>query len=313
MMGFWLFLPLQKETMQTNRLLTALIVIPSLSAILYSCAGSKEETSAKMDSTIVAAPDSILAENEVNSALNELPKPSALPGLLLAAGVDYQDKIANSPNSAEKYTASTDKAALNLGVYATDLGYLATFKKTKDALAIAKATEKLGASLGLDATFQKAIKDRLEKNLENPDSLKVISDEGMVLAHQFLHQKDRATMAALMGTGLFVEGLYVSTSLVNGYPKNIPAEVRNSVLVNIIKTIIDQKLALEVLISGVEKIKKDPLTDKVLVDLNDLKKTYDELKLDEKIKENTGSLVINDQTIKPIYDKVAKLRADIVK
>ena len=101
--------------------------------VVSSCGGggSKEESS-DASSEFDAAKEQVAAD--VSKVLKDLPPPSEVPYLLMNAGAEFDPNIINSIDKMESYQASESKAALNLGVYATDIGYLASYEKAEMAL-----------------------------------------------------------------------------------------------------------------------------------------------------------------------------------
>ena len=80
--------------------------------------------------------------------MEDLPPPSEVPLLLMQAGADFNLNAINDI-SAEKinaYQQSEAKAALNLGVYATDIGYLTSYEKSEMALDYMGECQKTGST-----------------------------------------------------------------------------------------------------------------------------------------------------------------------
>ena len=243
----------------------------------------------------------------------KLPSPSEIPALLEATGANFNKALVNSPEKAGSYSITGTKAALNMGIYATDAGYLTIYDKVDAAANSLKAVSKLGAGLGVGDYFEALLKNRLEKNLNNKDSLTKVSEDGMNQAYKFLKENDRGGTGAIVGAGIFTEGLYISTSLVQNYPHDLPDEARNVILVNLVRTILDQKRPLQEIITLLERASADKEAAAVLAQMKELKSKFDALNVDDKIKENKGALVLNDATLKEITKLTAEIRAGYVK
>ena len=260
-----------------------------------------------------AALDTVRADaGDNNRVLSGLPPTSEVPAMLQLSGADFNPTLVNAAAKSSGYTTTTDKAALNLGVYASDIGYLSVYDKTQDVITYLKSAEKLANHLGLNNTFGTEMQQRFQKNVNNKDSLVKIVDETMNYVNSFLKEGNRDATAALIVTGSFVEGLYLSTGLIEKYPKDVPADVRNQTLTQLITSITKQEESLDDLIDILQEVKSDPQAQAYLTQMQDLKKQFEALNLDEQIKQNRGDLAINDKTLSGISAKVKEIRGKIV-
>ncbi len=266
-------------------------------------------TTAAMDTATVPATTTSTTDSKV---LSGLPPTSEVPAMLQLSGADFNPSLVNSAGKATGYTTTTDKAALNLGVYATDIGYLSVYDKTQDVITYLKSAEKLANHLGLNNTFGTEMQQRFQRNLNNKDSLVKIVDESMNYVNSLLKEGNRDATAALIVTGSFIEGLHVSTGLVEKYPKNVPSDVRNQTLTQLIVSITRQEQSLDDLINILQEVKSDPQAAAYLTQMQDLKKQFEALNLDEQIRNNRGDLMINDKTLTGISAKVKQIRSRIV-
>jgi hypothetical protein len=270
---------------------------------------AQDTTTAAVDTATVPATTAGTTDSKV---LGGLPPTSEVPAMLQLSGADFNPSLVNSAGKATGYTTTTDKAALNLGIYATDIGYLSVYDKTQDVITYLKSAEKLANHLGLNNTFGAEMQQRFQRNLNNKDSLVKIVDESMNYVNSFLKEGNRDATAALIVTGSFVEGLYVSTGLVEKYPKDVPADVRNQTLTQLIVSITKQEQSLDDLINILQEVKSDPQAQTYLTEMQDLKKQFEALNLDEQIRNNRGGLMINDKTLTGISAKVKQIRSRII-
>lgn len=264
------------------------------------------------DTATVAANDAAPVTTTDNQVLGGLPPTSEVPAMLQLSGADFNPSLVNAAGKASAYTTTTDKAALNLGVYATDIGYLSVYEKTQDVITYLKSAEKLANHLGLNNTFGTEMQQRFQRNVNNQDSLVKIVDESMNYVNSFLKEGNRDATAALIVTGSFVEGLFISTGLVEKYPKDVPADVRNQTLTQLIVSITKQEESLDDLINILQEVKSDPQAQAYLVQMQELKKQFESLNLEEQIRTNRGDLMVNDKTLAGISAKVKQIRSKII-
>ena len=223
-----------------NRKITLVQLLMVLSlGVLISCGGgekSTEDESADFDS----AKES-LKEN-IEGVIINIPSPAELPYLLQATGADFNMALINTKESADKYMSTFDKAAMNLGVYAADIGYLSSYEQTQEALDFLQVAKQLADHLGVVDAVDQVVLERFETNIDEKDSLYKIINGAIENVDQYLKTEARNRVAALVTTGSFIEGLYVSTELVRTYPKDLlPEDARNLILTPVIKIILDQE------------------------------------------------------------------------
>jgi len=253
------------------------------------------------------------AESEVNeqieSIVYEIPSPSEIPTLLEATGAEYNESLINDIGKVGQYEITNDAAALNLGVYATDIGYLVSYEKVQEALNYLSSAKSLGDRLGVSASIDVALLKRFEDNLSSKDSLAVILNEAIGDTDEFLQNDSRSRMAALLITGSFVEGLFISTELVKTYPKDLlPEDSRNLVLTPLMRVILEQEKALGDLLSLLDTIEKAAPVDAIVGQLTELQELYVTLDIEEQIKNNQSSMVLTDSTLIDITAKVNEVR-----
>lgn len=279
-----------------------------LAAGLVSC-GSSSENKNKSDEF-----------DEANEALKEqiehvvynIPSPSEIPYLLQATGAEFNQSLLHDEANASQYTTLKDKAALNLGVYVADIGYLTSYDKTQEAINYLSACKTLADNLGLVGTFDTELGQRFEKNIGNKDSLAHILDETIKKAEGFLLDDNRNKLASLIVTGSFVEGLYISTGLIKSYPKDIlPEDSRNLVLTPLMRVVLEQKVAVSELIKMLSAVEQEDVVPDILSDLKQLEETYQELNIEEQIKNNRADLVLSDKNLEGITRLVEKIRGEI--
>lgn len=290
------------------KLLTKLTLV-SLALLMYSCASNPEDGGDDLEG---GEEGSEVKEN-IERVLTDIPEPSEMPYLIKATGADFNAELPNNPSEVDKYKATNNKAALNLGVYATDVGYVSVYEKTQNALDYIDATKGLGDKLGVSNAFDPSMQERFKENLNTVDSLTNIINEALAQSDKYLKDGKRSNIAAMIFSGSFIEGLYIATQLVDTYPDDLlPEEAKNEVLVGIVKLITEQDKPLGDLVSALKSLDKEEEIDKLIGQLEELKTLYDGLNIDEQIQNNQGDLILTDETIKGITAKVKEIRADIV-
>ncbi len=283
------------------------------SAGMLAFSGCSETKTDKHTTTDSLTTDTVTTTTTVTDKfLGELPKVSEIPAMLQLTGADFNPTLVNPSNKVESYTTTSDKAALNLGVYGTDIGYLASYNKTQDILNHVKSAQKLAEKVGVTKIFDSSIQKRFEANLSKKDSLIGLVNESMITADKYLKESDRTNTASLVAVGAFIEGLSISTGLIEKYPKNVSVEIRDGVLSSLILTIAKQKKTLGDLISILKAAKQDATVKEFTTHLEELHKKFETLNIEEQLKNNKGDLKITPQILTDIIPKVKEIRNKII-
>jgi len=279
-------------------------------ASLWSCGGGssdKENNSKEFDD----AEESL--KTQIEDVIYNIPSPSEIPYLLQATGAEYNQALLNDRNKVDQYSSRTDKAALNLGVYASDIGYLSSYEKTQEAIDYLSSAKKLADNLGVIGSFDMDVLQRFEDNIANKDSLANILNTAVQSSEKYLKDESRNKLAALLLTGSFVEGLYISTGLIKSYPKDLlPDDSRNLVLTPLMRVILQQEKSVDELAKMLSTIDQAEPIGGLAADLAALQASYRSLNIEEQIKNNRSDLVLTDKNLVEITQIVEKMRKSIV-
>ncbi|MEM7297494.1 MAG: hypothetical protein AAF391_04425 [Bacteroidota bacterium] len=283
--------------------------------LIASCGGGGSQESDSDASNEFDAAKAQVAE-DVAKVLEDLPPPSEVPYLLQAAGADFNSAVINSitPEKMEAYQKSESVAALNLGVYATDIGYLTSYEKSEMALDYMGECQKLAAPVGVADAIDYGMIARFESNMENRDSLASIINEVMQKSGERLSQLDELNSAALLLAGSWIEGIYISTMIVDTYPDDLPEEARTLVLEPLVKIVMDQKVSLNDLLQVMNDVPQSEDVNNMLQELGKVKAIYDgELaEVEKQISENTGGFVLKPSTLDNLASEVYRIRSSII-
>ncbi len=283
-----------------------------LSLLFVAACTSDKKNEGSASSEFDAASENI--KEQVEKVLYEIPSPSEIPYIIQATGADYNPNIANSIDKYESYTISQHKAAFNLGVYATDIGYLSSYSNTQEALNYMDVCMKLSESIGIQDAIDLEVLSRFEKNLSNTDSLASIIDESIEKSDSYLQENERGNIAALIIGGTFVEGLYIATQIVDTYPKDILADdQRMTILSPLIRQIASQKKPLGHMIALLKSVDdKGDWIEATINSLEELHENFETFNPEEKIANGQGNEVLNDQVLHNLTKQVASIRENVV-
>jgi hypothetical protein len=295
--------------MKFTRLTPFLLALLALVG-LWSCGGSKEDSSQNAKDFDKAGES---LKDQIEDVIYNIPSPSEIPYLLQATGAEFNQSLLNDRNKVDQYSSRNDKAALNLGIYTADIGYLSSYDKTQEAINYLNSAKKLADNLNVIGAFDMDVLQRFESNISNKDSLAKILNSAVQGSEKYLKDDSRNKLAALLLTGSFVEGLYISTGLIKTYPKDLlPEDSRNLVLTPLMRVILQQEKSVDELAKMLSKIDQAEPVATLTSDLAALQASYRALNIDEQIKNNQSALVLTDKNLVEITKVVEKMRKSIV-
>ena len=296
-----------------NRNQTFNAIILGTLIFLWSCGGSGSSETATNDQNDEFETAQAEVSEQIDRVVHELPPPSEVPLLLQQVGADFNSAVTNDIGQVKSYQTN-EKAALNLGIFATDVGYYASYEQVQDALKYMEGCQNLADYLGIASSFDVNLLRRFEQNIGNRDSLAVLVNEAMAQAEVQLENNDRTTIAALALTGSYIEGLYISTQVVKNYPDDLPPDVRNLVLEPLMRLIADQQRPLLDLIGVLNSIEHDDVVDSMTREMGALRFHFDEIgDFEAKVSADAAHVVLDQGLLKGVTEEVARIRNDIIK
>lgn len=288
---------------------TRLFFLFVVTALVAACgsSGDKEKNSKEFKDA-----EEGLNQN-IEGLVGNLPAPSEVPYMIQATGAEYNGSLLSPRGRSDQFTARSDKAAINLGVYVADIGYLVMYDKTQEAIDYLDACKDLADNLGVIGSFDLELLQKFETNISNKDSLARLIDNTTKKTESLLQSEERSKLAALVLTGSFIEGLSISTGLVTSYPKDLlPDDARNLVLTPLIRIILEQKKEVSDLVSMLSSVDQSGVVGELMGDLKQLDTVYQNLNIEEQIRNNRADLVLSDKNLQEIAAVVARLRKTIV-
>ncbi len=253
-----------------------------------------------------------VAREDFQRMLDEVPKPTQVPMLIEESGVEFNESLPLPVSQTESYMTTSDQAALALGVYGSDLGYMSVYGKAQEAIDYLNANQRLIEHIGISNALEATLLKRFEANLSNTDSLVSIVNESIDFARDYLAESERFESAALIATGSMIEGLYIATSLVKNYPQDVATEQRSEQLKNLIKTILMQKESLEDLVTVLDVVNyQDEKYVQLKDEVSELYDMYDLIGVEQQLERNPEEL-LQEETLNDITTKVAEIRGMII-
>jgi len=261
--------------------------------ILISCKSTdqQEHIEYNTDSFKINYPDTSHTL-KVKKIFYNVPSPLEMSKILQRSNAIFQRNLIYPYTEVYKFT-STPQQALLLGLYGSDLAYVRLFEQIQLALNYITAIKTLFEAL--EVPYEQGAKsiERLEKNINNKDSLLKTITETFTIADNYFKEIGKGNIATLVLLGGWIETLYLSS---NGIDYNDSANNE------IIQRIGEQKLSLSNLIELIKIYPDDKTLQNFLPKLLELKLIYDEVKINHKSSEIITDTINKTTIIKNISD-----------
>src|SRR4030043_168513 len=182
---------------------------------LTSCKGGKKAPEEEIAIGLPQDNTAILQDiKQAERIFNALPSPLESAMLIKSAGAKFDEVLLNPVTSVNTYV--TSKAmALNLGVYTCDLSFASLYEQTQLLIDYMNAAKKMADGLGILKAIQQEDIDRLEENINNSEVIMDIVSQTFMNSNSYLEDNGQPATAAIVLTGGWIEGLYISTQLVD--------------------------------------------------------------------------------------------------
>jgi hypothetical protein len=280
-------------------------------ALLLGCGNNNASTEEVNDKVTAEEPPPTspqVSEDIISEILDAIPSPLEISFLIKEVGTKYNSANLNSPDLVTNYNTSYQQA-VNLGVYATDLGYANLYSKNQDVLSFLNCVKKLADNLNIGQFFDYETIRQLASSSGNIDALLQLTQQNFEKINYHLREKKQEHLSILILTGGWIEAVYL-TSLVHQETKNKQLKEK----------IGEQKIVLEQILVVLEIYKTKPNFATLINDLKELQKIYSGVEMKTvmgkaKTIERNGELVVeNDtQTIVNISDSDVEKITSLVK
>ena len=243
--------------------------------------------------------------------IQNISSPIEMAALIKDLGVSFQQEYLIDPEVTNSFTTNF-KMAYTLGMLGADLGYLNVYEKTSTSINYLTAINRLADALKISQFFDFNTLKRLATNNTNLDSLVYLSVHSFNRMDEHLRLTDRGNLSALMIAGVWIEGMYQATRVIQKQNNSAFAE-----------QIGEQKLILNDLILILENYSRDEDFSSLIDDYKSLKKSFDNVKITYKtgepraIEENGMLMIVQQeysvvdvtpQTLEEIIEKTAFIR-----
>lgn len=200
-----------------------LIVLLICLSIGFSCRNSSRKSGdfffPENDAIPLEEAEKLSAEAIADISRN-ITSPVEMANLLLMLDVPFSSSYLASSIDPNKRATANEKA-LALGILGADLGYLNMYGMTGTSVDMLSSIKKLSEEISVGQFFDFETIKWLSLNKNDLDSLLFLSIDSYTQIDEYLRNNDRGHLSALMIIGVWLEGQYLATQVVNEYPDPI--------------------------------------------------------------------------------------------
>lgn len=247
----------------------AIYVITGIT-LLFSPQCTNPNKSGNQDTSVT---DVEVNDNSINAFESSFssPSPEEIMNLFEDSGLEYNAGVLNSPENIGKYL-TTKSLSLNLGVYVTDAAYLNLFKQSSSLNGYVESILQITDKLEISGIYQEMDFEKLTMQLDNPDSLIIISNIIYHAVTGYLIDNNQEPMLCMISYGAFIELMYLTLESVKEFSPENPA----------IQSIADQYMQLDNLTEYASQYSENEDVKEILTELSGIKTIWSQIESTEK-------------------------------
>ena len=218
---------------------------------------------------------------------NTIPSPVEAVALITNTGVKFDEKILNPVKNVPFYETS-QSMALNLGVYCADLSFTSFYDQKQITMDYLAAIKTLADGLGMVELLKQSDIIKLEDNIYNRDSIKILVKEAFFNSGQFLNDNKRPEIALMVEVGGWIEGIYIAMQL---------ARQSGSINKELVDRVSEQRNSLLLVIKSLENFSNIEQLNSVLNDMKRLNVIYDKMIIGKKNTSNSSTILTSENNV----------------
>lgn len=286
-----------------TKILTLIACISFLASCTTSSSSGEEKTKEQ-----IAEEKTI---HDLEKLMEDLPPPSLVPFTLKSVGAGFDKQHINSLENIESYKSNRDKMALNMGVYASDISYLAAYGHEEDCIDYLKASHDMAEFLGDSAIYNEDDLNEFRGHIANQNEEEISRILGKLFLETSVKMEEdhHLTMAGLALTGSFVEGLYQAVITLETFPDT---PENQKLLEPLVKIVLGEEEALLDIIQVLDDLPFDDTIADMITELSILDRLYkgDLQEIEEKMKDDPNFILTRD-VMRDITLEVKRIRERI--
>jgi hypothetical protein len=273
--------------------------------ILIGC-GTKQNEAEKTETN---EQDAAIVSDDVLKSLRS----SQVTDLVRFSDDVLDEGLLNNVDRANHYLSKRDKgaAAVNLGIYMSDLSCLMAHGKREEASRYFQACLSLSEFIGMKKQFIKAIQLHFNEIISGDEKLKKSMDELFKDASNIAEQEAFKKLHAAALAGYYIEELYLLASFVKSH--HAP-DRGDSIFFATLGVFASQKDELNNLITHFDHVQLKSAGISAYQELLTLQERYWAMDTDRfwSQQKTNPELVLNDKTLQEVFETLFSLRKRII-
>lgn len=241
--------------------------------------------------------ESTLAKDASGFKVYTLPAPLQIATAVKLFELPYSDDLIAITKASEATFPNSHMKALNMGIFAVDMGYTTIYEQHQTAIDYSTKVHKLADELDISGGFAESLIKRFENNRDNQDSLYRIVLTGFNKVHKYLQDNHRMDVGLLISAGSLIEGLYLSLEFTK-----IKKDARLLLL------IAQQQIFVDNIIELMEVYAEKPEIEKLLQDMKAIRAAFHGIELPIGKK----NVAITEEQLEVLIELVTEIRRNII-
>lgn len=288
---------------------TILIALTAGSMVVAGCGGpSGPQTSGD----VLTEGASVSKRTEkLKKIFRAAPSPMETARIVQKTGAQFNEKNLHSAMAAGNYVTS-DKQAINLGIYGADLSYATIFEENAISISYLDVVKSLANELGIGDVLGDDMIERAEANRTRQDSLVSIVSEAFFEMNQKLKANGQEDLSGMLVASGWLESMYLATRYTDKANEDLK------------KRIAEQKMVMEDVMVLVKSYNQSPELASLIAAMQPVVDAFNEVTKEtgkSDISKSEGAIIIgggpsfsmSDESLTNIADAVASVRNQLVK
>ena len=288
---------------------TLLIALATGTLVMAGCGGP---SGPKTSGDVLTEGASVSKRTEkLKKIFRAAPSPMETARIVQKTGAQFSEDNLHSAMAASNYVTS-DKQAINLGIYGADLSYATIFEENAVSIAYLDVVQSLANELGIGDVIDNDVIARAEANRTRQDSLVAIVSESFFEMNQKLKANGQEDLSGMLVASGWLESIYLATR----YTEQANDDLK--------KRIAEQKLVMEDVMMLVKSYTQSAELAGLIATMQPVVDAFDAVTKEagaSDITKSEGAIIIgggpsfsmSDEALTSIANAVADVRNQLVK
>ncbi len=288
---------------------TLLIALATGTLVMAGCGGP---SGPKTSGDVLTEGASVSKRTEkLKKIFRAAPSPMETARIVQKTGAQFSEDNLHSAMAASNYVTS-DKQAINLGIYGADLSYATIFEENAVSIAYLDVVQSLANELGIGDVIDNDVIARAEANRTRQDSLVAIVSESFFAMNQKLKANGQEDLSGMLVASGWLESIYLATR----YTEQANDDLK--------KRIAEQKLVMEDVMMLVKSYTQSAELAGLIASMQPVVDAFDAVTKEARasdITKSEGAIIIgggpsfsmSDEALASIANAVADVRNQLVK